>query len=87
MAIVNTAASIGFEPLEVEIGVDTAEVGVLEEGASTYPAPDQKRVGVTTNAGTNPAVTDQGDEATLDIWRTPDDVGDIFEENRIIKEI
>lgn len=56
---------------DVEVGVDTGEVGSPE----TIPAADQEHLGISTDQGTNPVDTDQGDEENeARIYDTPDDV-------------
>lgn len=58
------------EGSDVEIGVDTGEVGYPE----TIP-PTEELTGVDTDEGTDPVETDQGDEENeAIIYGTPDDV-------------
>ena len=51
---------------EVTVGQDidtpVTDDPVMTEPAATYPASDDDRIGVTTDEGTDPVVTDQGDE-------------------------
>lgn len=60
---------------EPEVGTDSLGEGLNEEeGTSTFPVPDDKHIGVSTNVGASPNATDEADEANDAIlWGTPDD--------------
>jgi hypothetical protein len=73
--IINT----GSDADDTVITTDDAVIetdNTLVEPAAVYPVSDEDRIGVSTDEGTNPVVTDQGDEQTdAVIWGTPDAPG------------
>ncbi len=65
----------GKPPGGALIGADTGEIGFSEEAGATYPAPENKRFGVSANRATDPIETDQGDEECEErLFGTPDDL-------------
>lgn len=68
---------------QIEVGVDIGEIGLTDESAATYPAPDYKRIGVSTTHGTPPIETDQGDEEYEGrLYGSPDDLSQHYGEEQ-----
>ncbi len=62
------------------IGIDAEEQDlVVEEAAPVYPVAEEDRIGVMTDEGTDPVVTDQGDEQNVGL--VDDDDDDVIDNN------